>query len=236
MTFSLVGRCARTGAIGMVVTSSSVCVASRCAWVRAGVGAVASQNLTDPGLGSLGLALLERGLPVDTVRDMLVSSDPHADYRQLMVLDARGHSAVFTGSAALPTHAVAQGADCAAAGNMLRATEVPAAMVRAFEQQSELDLPERLLAALEAGLAAGGEVRELRSSGVLVAEDLDWPTVDLRVDCATHPLSDLRALWDIYKPLKDGYVSRSHSPHIAVLPPQVSAPDLNTPQSKGEQA
>jgi uncharacterized Ntn-hydrolase superfamily protein len=216
MTFSLVTRCAETGAFGMIVTSSSICVASRCAWVRAGVGAIATQNLTNPALGNIGLDLLAQGIPAAKVLDALQRIDPQPDYRQLSVIDARGDTAVFTGAAALPTVASARGLNCAAAGNLLASNDIPAAMVAAFEA-SHAPFAERLLDAADAGLAAGGEVRVLRSAGLLCAQTEPWPETDLRIDCADAPLSALRELWTMHAPLRDGYVSRAHAPQLTVV-------------------
>ncbi|EJN02708.1 DUF1028 domain-containing protein [Herbaspirillum sp. YR522] len=230
MTFSIIARCARTGMLGMAVTSSSLCVASRCAWTRAGAGVVATQNLTDPGLGVLGLDLLEHGLPAAAVLDMLVRADPQSAYRQLLVLDTQGRTAHFTGARALPTHAYALGVDCAAAGNMLADSGVPQAMIAGFAASADLPLAERLLRALEQGLAAGGEERELRSAGVQVAHALKWPVVDLRVDGQDRPLQALRALWQLYEPLQDGYVSRASAPQDYVLAP--AAPASTTEASR----
>ncbi|MFL9924443.1 DUF1028 domain-containing protein [Herbaspirillum lusitanum] len=228
MTFSIVGRCARTGMLGMAVTSSSLCVASRCAWTRAGTGVIATQNLTDPGLGPLGLDLLAHGRPASTVLEMLVRADPQSGHRQLLVLDAQGRTAHFTGAQALPTHGFSLGQDCAAAGNMLANDAIPQAMVETFTATAELPLAERLLRALERGLAEGGEERELRSAGVQVAHTLNWPVVDLRIDGQNQPLTALRALWHLYEPLQDGYVSRASAPQNYVLAP---APAKSAPAS-----
>ena len=121
MTFSLTARCAQTGMFGVVVTSSSVCVAARCAWVRGQVGAVASQNITDPTLGHLGLDLMARGMSAPATLKALVSSAPHIAFRQLVLIDAQGRTAVYSGARTLGRHATVQGQDCAAAGNLLNA-------------------------------------------------------------------------------------------------------------------
>lgn len=217
MTFSIVARCERSGQFGMAVTSSSVCVASRCAWTRAGVGVIATQNLTDPGLGPLGLQLLAQGRNAGQVLAMLVAGDPGQAYRQLQVMDRNGQIAQHTGASALPTVASAQGRDCAAAGNLLAHTGVPQAMVAAFEAAIEQPLAQRLVLALQAGLAQGGEERVLRSAGVQVCDTQHtWPVVDLRVDDQPRPLDALAALWAVYEPLMPGYVSRAAQPHLYV--------------------
>ncbi|ALM85986.1 DUF1028 domain-containing protein [Bordetella sp. N] len=217
MTFSIVGYCERTGQVGMAVTSSSVCVASRCAWTRGKVGVVATQNLTDPGLGPLGLDLLERGRAPHEVLDMLRTGDSGRDYRQLQVMDAQGQVAQHTGSSCLPTIAMAHGRHCGAAGNLLANTNIPAAMITAFEAEADLPLAARLLRALRAGLEQGGEVRELYSAGLQVSSDLSWPIVDLRVDGQWRPLDALEGLWKDYEPKMAGYISRASAPQLAVV-------------------
>lgn len=217
MTFSIVARCERTGQMGMAVTSSSVCVASRCAWARAGVGVVATQNLTDPGLGPIGLELLAQGRSAQQTLNMLVAGDLGQAYRQLQVIDHNGRIAQHTGAQALPTVAGAVGRNCAAAGNLLANTQVPTAMVRAFEAHDGKQLAVRLLAALHAGLEQGGEVRVLRSAGLQVVDTQNWPIVDLRVDDSPNTLSALNALWAVYLPLMPGYISRATAPDLAVV-------------------
>lgn len=217
MTFSVVARCERTGQFGMAVTSSSVCVASRCAWTRSGVGVIATQNLTDPGLGPLGLELLAQGRNAEQVLAMLVVGDPGQAYRQLQVMDREGRVAHHTGASALPTVASARGRCCAAAGNLLANAGVPQAMVAAFEAAPDQSLAKRLLLALHAGLAQGGEERVLRSAGVQVSDSHSWPVVDLRIDDQPRPLEALEALWAVYEPLMSGYVSRAAAPHLYVV-------------------
>ena len=215
MTFSLLGRCPRSGEFGVVVTSSSPCVASRCAWARAGAGAVASQNITNPALGDLGLDLLARGLDAARVRDMLVQADAHPDYRQLTVLGASGEGAHHSGSRTLGTWATAMGEDCIAAGNILASEGVPRAMCEAFAGLPDAILVERLLAALEAGERAGGEEGPVRSAGLKLVDTLVWPTVDLRVDWHDAPIAELRRVWNAYGPQAADYRQRAVDPSLA---------------------
>lgn len=217
MTFSIVAKCERTGQMGMAVTSSSVCVASRCAWAKAGTGVIATQNLTDPRLGPIGLELLAQGRNAQQVLDMLVAGDPGQAHRQLQVLDHTGATAQYTGASALPTVASTAGKNCAAAGNLLANTGIPQAMVEAFEQHTDAPLAARLLAALQAGLAQGGEVRVLRSAGLQVVDSQNWPIVDLRIDDQPQTLDALAQLWATYERLMPGYISRASAPHLAVV-------------------
>lgn len=211
MTFSLVARCARTGQFGMAISSSSPAVAARCAHVRAGVGAVASQNITDPALGPLLLDTLERGLPAERALASVTEGRPFIDFRQLLVVDRDGRTAIHSGSEVLGTWGEARDLDCAAGGNLLAAPDVPARMVAAF-QASTGHLGDRLMAALEAGLAAGGEAGPVHSAGMKLADKLAWPLVDLRIDWSDTPIQDLRAAWNVYRPQMAAYVQRALDP------------------------
>src|SRR4051794_30184378 len=125
MTFSLVGYCERTGMVGTAVSSSSPAVAARCAHARAGAGAAASQNVTDPSLGRLLLDLLASGLPAPEAISQLVASTPQAAFRQLTCVDAAGRVASYSGERTLGRHATAEGEGCVAAGNLLADEGVP---------------------------------------------------------------------------------------------------------------
>jgi uncharacterized Ntn-hydrolase superfamily protein len=211
MTFSISARCNETGMFGIAISSSSPAVAARCAHVRAEAGVVASQNVTDPALGIRGLELLATGQSAQEVVDALVASTPFADFRQLAIVDRRGDTAGFSGKGALGIHAIAKGRQCIAAANLLADHSVPEHMVKAFEQSTGL-LPARLLAAMKAGLDAGGEAGPVYSAGVKVMRDLAWPIVDLRVDWAEHPIEKLHDIWDVYAPQMEDYVRRAVAP------------------------
>jgi uncharacterized Ntn-hydrolase superfamily protein len=216
MTFSITGRCASTGMLGLAVTSSSVCVASRCAWARAGVGAVASQNITDPSLGPRALDLMAEGLDAAAALRRIVETAPHIAYRQLALIDRAGRTAHHSGANTLGRHAVVEGRDCVAAGNLLVQPDVPAAMAAAFEQAAGEHLAERLIRGLEAGLAAGGEEGPVKSAGVLVVHELDWPLVELRQDWREEDvIPALRKAWQAYAPQIDDYVTRALDPSAA---------------------
>lgn len=214
MTLSLVGRCPETGMLGGAITSSSICVASRCLFTRAGVGAALTQNVTDPTLGGRMLDLLAAGADANTVVSQVVAEASHIAWRQLVLLDSAGRSALHTGDKALDRHASAQGNQCAAAANLLANEQVPQAMVTAFEQSSG-HLALRLLTALEAGIAAGGEEGPVRSAGVQVVDQASWPIVDLRVDWDDDPIPKLRTIWNEYQPQLTPYVTRALNPEAA---------------------
>lgn len=214
MTFSLVARCARTGQFGMVISSSSPAVAARCAHVRAGVGVVASQNVTDPDLGALVLDQLALGLPAAGALAAVVRDRAFIDYRQLLVVDAAGGRAIHSGQQVLGVWGEAQGMDCAAGGNLLADAGVPAAMVAGFEAATG-HLGDRLMAALQAGLGAGGEAGPVHSAGMKIADKLAWPLVDLRMDWHDAPIAALAEAWAVYRPQMAAYVQRAVDPRVA---------------------
>jgi uncharacterized Ntn-hydrolase superfamily protein len=215
MTFSIAARCARTGMFGVAVSSSSPAVAARCAHARAGVGAVASQNITDPSLGSRALDLMRLGASASQAIEALRSSTDYMQYRQLLVVDARGQSAIHTGADALGVRSEARDENVACGGNLLADTGVPAAMVAAF-LASEGHLGERLLVAMRAALKAGGEAGPVHSAGLQLVDKVSWPVADLRVDWTEGcPITELSAIWDIYKLQLDAYVTRALNPEAA---------------------
>ncbi|HEX5188975.1 MAG TPA: DUF1028 domain-containing protein [Streptosporangiaceae bacterium] len=215
MTFSLVGRCGRTGRLGVAVTSSSPAVAARCAWARARTGAVATQNVTDPALGSRVLGALAAGEPAASALAEVLATAPHAEFRQLAVIDAAGRTASHSGARTLGRYGARSGHDCLAAGNLLAGDGVPAAMVHAFEQHPADDLAGRLLAALRAGVGAGGEEGPVRSCGLLVVDQVAWPVTDLRVDWHDDPVGELARLLAIWLPQEADYVKRAVDPTAA---------------------
>lgn len=214
MTFSLVARCAETGQVGMAISSSSPAVAARCVHVRAGVGAVASQNITDPALGPMVLDRLEAGMGAYAALEAVTAGRAFVEYRQLLVVDGSGATAVHSGAQVLGVWGEARGSGCAAGGNLLANPDIPGAMVRAFEAVTG-HLGERLMQALEAGLAAGGEAGPVRSAGLMVADRLAWPLIDLRIDWAEDPIGMLRAAWGVYAPQMQAYVQRAENPTSA---------------------
>ena len=214
MTFSISARCPETGMFGIAISSSSPAVAARCSHVRAKAGVVASQNITDPGLGLRGLDLLATGMSAQDVVDNLVASTEFSDFRQLAVVDQQGDTAVFSGQGVLGSFAMSRGAQCVAAGNMLADVAVTDVMVRTFEA-TVASFPDRLLTAMRAGLAAGGEAGPVYSAGLKVMRDLEWPLVDLRVDWAENPIDRLQEIWEVYAPQMEDYVRRAVAPSAA---------------------
>ncbi|WP_250536794.1 DUF1028 domain-containing protein [Caballeronia sp. AZ10_KS36] len=216
MTFSIVGRCDKTGQLGIAISSSSIAVGARCPWLRAGVGAVATQNVTLPALGPQILDLLadKRLAPAEALQQALDANE-WREYRQVTVIDAQGRTAFFSGKEALGTHHAVAGDQCVAAGNMLAGTHVIEAMPPAFAQADGL-LADRLLAAMQAAMAAGGEAGPVHSAALKIVSDLSWPLVDLRVDWADDdPIGKLRDLWTAYAPQMKDYVTRALNPTAA---------------------
>jgi uncharacterized Ntn-hydrolase superfamily protein len=212
MTFSLAGRCERTGAFGAVIASASAAVAARCVAVRAGAGAVCSQSTTDPRLREALLEAMAGGVAAGDALADLVGRAPDIAYRQLAAVDAAGHSAGYSGELALGEAAHICAAGAAAAGNLLADPGVPAAMLAAFTERAGESLGDRLIAALQAGLAAGGEVSPVRSAGMLIAETEPWPVTDLRVDWHTDPVGELAGLWQLWQPQARLYIRRALRP------------------------
>jgi len=215
MTFSLITRDPRTGAFGIVLSSSSPAVSARCAHLAPGIGAVASQNVTNPALGIRGLKLLGQGLGAKRVIAGLVSAERFPAYRQLAVVDRDGEVATFEGAAMLGAHSVAEGTACVAAGNLLASPDVPAAMVAAYEASTARTFEERLLDGLRGAVAAGGEAGPVRSAGLAVVEDVEWRVTDLRVDDHDAPLAELERLLGVWLPQKADYRTRGIDPTAA---------------------
>ncbi len=212
MTFSLVARCRDTGMFGVAISSSSPAVAARCSHARAGVGAVASQNVTDPRLGPLTLDLMAAGKSAaDAIADMRRQSQ-YIAYRQVLAIDAKGTTAIHSGENSLGIWTQAQGEDVASGGNLLANDGVPRAIVEGFEASTG-HLGDRLIAALQAGLQAGGEAGPVHSAGMLLVDKVPWPVADLRCDWTEEcPVIAIANAWRIYKPQLADYVQRALDP------------------------
>lgn len=216
MTFSIVARDISGGTVrfGVAASSSSPAVAARVAHLRPGVGAAASQNITDPRLGGRLLdGLAGHGDPGRALAETTAAT-PDIEYRQLTVLGRTGPGATYSGAKTLGTHGSATADGAVAAGNMLANDRIPQAIVDAFAASTG-ELEQRLVAALRAGLAAGGEEGPVRSAGVVVVSDVDWPVTDLRVDWADDPVDRLAELLDVWLPQRDDYVTRALAPSSA---------------------
>ncbi|ASJ73916.1 DUF1028 domain-containing protein [Granulosicoccus antarcticus] len=216
MTFSIAARCKDTGMFGMAVSSSSPAVAARCVFARAGVGAVASQNITDPSLGERVLDLMALGASAKEALAIVSSSTKHIEYRQLSAVDAQGRTASFSGQHTLGVFAAANAQDVVCAGNLLSSTEIPALMLESFVESSGY-LVDRLLSAMSVAMRAGGEAGPVHSAGLLLVDKVSWPVASLRVDWheAGAPIKELKKLWKVYAPQLDDYVARAQNPTAA---------------------
>jgi len=202
--------------LGAIVTTSSIAVGSRCAFAAAGIGAALTQHTTDPRLGPLMLDQLRRGYTAEQAIGAAVGGTPLSDWRQLAVIDNQGRTASYSGASVKPERAEVHGRDCVALANIVRSGTVPAAMVKAFEAEPDAPLALRLINALEAGDAAGGEFKPLMSAGLIVAYRELFPYVDLRVDSDADPIKTMRRLWGEYEPVADTFVARAVHPASVV--------------------
>lgn len=212
MTFSLCARLPESGAFGSVICSSSPAVAARCQWIRAGVGVVCTQNVTNPALGTIALDALALGQDAADALAVALASDRHPSYRQLVVVGADGRPAASSGADTLGIHADWAGEHAAAAGNLLASAEVITALYAGYHDSTAGTLEGRLLDGLEHALRAGGEDRPVRSAGLVVTADVPWPVTDLRIDWHDDPVAALRELWLVWQPVKADYRARAVNP------------------------
>ncbi|MCQ0970482.1 DUF1028 domain-containing protein [Paracoccus sp. TK19116] len=215
MTFSIIGHCRDTGMFGVAISSSSPAVAARCSFARAGVGAVATQNVTDPRLGPHALDLMAKGAAPAEALAILERSGAHMAYRQVLAVGRSGESAIYSGTQVLGMWSEAQDRDTAAAGNLLADAGVPEVMVQHFGASAG-HLGARLVGALRAGLDAGGEAGPVHSAGLLLVDRQSWPLAELRIDWADDcPIAALERAWEVFQPQMDDYVTRALDPRAA---------------------
>ena len=214
MTYSIAALDEKTGAFGLAVSSSSPAVAARCAHVRASVGAVGTQNITDPRLGPRGLDMMASGASAKEAIEILKATHEHIAFRQLIAIDGKGRTAAFSGANVLGKNAYALAQGAVSAGNLLAGEHVPQAVLDGFAKATG-PFPERIVKAMRAGLDAGGEEGPLHSVGLLVVDKVSWPVVDLRVDWHDDPIGELERLWKVYEPQMDAYVTRALNPSAA---------------------
>jgi uncharacterized Ntn-hydrolase superfamily protein len=204
VTYSIVARDATTGEIGVAVQSHWFSVGTVVTWAEAGVGAVATQSFAEPAYGPQGLSLMKLGLSASTALAALVSADAGQARRQVAMVDAQGEVAVHTGDGCIAHAGHVTGKGVSAQANMMRSADVWPAMLAAYET-ADAPLPDRLMAALDAGEAAGGDVRGRQSAAMLVvpasSSSQPWRdrVVDLRVDDNPDPLGELRRLVTVHR-------------------------------------
>jgi len=213
-TFSLVGRCDRTGMFGIAIATSEMAVGSRCIHVAPGAGAIVTQASTNPRLGHLGLNLLRSGFSAARVLQDIAASDQFVERRQLGALDATGLAAARTGAENKPWAGHRVERNVVVAANMVAGPGVADAMLAGFQKSPDRPLWERLLGALEAGKAAGGQPNGEVSGGLYVVDREPYAMVDLRVDLHPEPVAELRRLADAYFPLVEYYNMRPRDPNV----------------------
>ena len=217
MTFSLILRDPETGEFGSAISSSSPAVAARCLNLADGIGGANSQNVTDPRLGPKLIDELRAGRSAQEAVDAVVAAaDPATiDFRQLLVLDNQGRGAVFSGGRALGNFGDAVRENAVAGGNMLASLDVLDALVdTALSATGRIE--ERLYAALQAAVAAGGEEGPVHSAGLSVVSIAGWRVTDLRVDWVDDdPIGQLGRVLDEWLPQRDDYTNRGIDPSAA---------------------
>ncbi|MBO3269546.1 DUF1028 domain-containing protein [Hymenobacter defluvii] len=204
-TFSIVARDLKTGDMAVAVQSHWFSVGTSVSWGEAGVGVVATQSFTNKSFGPRGLALLKSGKTAQQALDALLAADESRDVRQVAILDAKGNVATHTGKKCIDEAGHVKGNQFSVQANMMLNNTVPAAMAKAYEQNAALPLAERVLAALDAAQAAGGDIRGRQSAALLMvrgtATEGPWADrlIDLRVDDAAEPLQELRRLLNLHR-------------------------------------
>ena len=197
MTWSIIARDARSGRIGIAVASRFFAVGALVPHIRPGAGAVATQAFINPHYGPRGLAMLERGFAADDVVRELTAADDGRDNRQLHVMDREGRFAAYTGAACIAWCGHETRETFSVAGNMLADPAVLPETIRVYEAEAALPFARRLVAAMHAGEAAGGDKRGRQSAALLIYDGEDYPLYDLRVDDHPDPLGELARLEEV---------------------------------------
>lgn len=204
-TYSIVARDVKTGELGVAVQSHWFGVGAVVCWAEAGVGAIATQAMVNKSYGPMGLQLMKDGIPANEALDRLLRDDQASDIRQVAMIDARGVIAAHTGSQCIDFADHYIGENFSVQSNMMLNNTVTKAMSKSFQQNDNLPLAERMLAALEAAQAAGGDIRGQQSAAILIVpgkssgRPWDDRLVDLRVDDHAAPLAELKRLLKVHR-------------------------------------
>jgi uncharacterized Ntn-hydrolase superfamily protein len=213
MTFSIVAHCPRTRMLGVAVATAVPAVGSICPYVKTGVGSVSTQSWVNPYLAIDALRMMEEGSSGPAALDAVMAADAAREVRQIGVVDAHGRSAAWSGNECTDWFGQIVEPHFAVQGNMLVSAATIEQMAKAFRASAELDLAERLMRAMEAGDAAGGDKRGRQSVALKVHHMEDYPLLDLRVDEHAHPVAELRRVFGIAKlqllPFVQGMPTRS---------------------------
>lgn len=213
-TFTAIGRCPRTGRMGISVTTGELAVGSRVPYVKPNIGVVATQASTDPRLGPLAISLLDLGYPADRIMAELEASDPFVERRQLGIIDRWGHTAVRTGSLNNAWAGHETGDGWIVMGNALVGAEVVESMAHVMYDSAEAELEVRLIQAIDAGTKAGGQPDGQRSAAIVVYENEGYGIINLRVDDHTDPMEALWRVFNKMHPLMPYYKERPDNPEI----------------------
>jgi uncharacterized Ntn-hydrolase superfamily protein len=215
MTWSIVAHEPATGAFAVAVTTCSFAVGANCPYVRSGVGAVSTQSLTNRYLGPAVLDAMDRGLAPAEAIEVALAPDEGRHLRQVHAVDRLGRTAAWTGRHCVTWCGERTTDHVSVAGNMLAGPDVVGATFDVFQARGDLELPERLMAALEAGEASGGDRRGKQSAAMLLTTTEDFPDLDIRVDDDTDPLPELRrllALWRRHWPSRKTWAPSKTKP------------------------
>ena len=195
MTWSIIARDATSGAFGVAIATRFFAAGALCPHAESGVGALSTQALVNPHYGAEGLKLLRAGVPAQEAVRRLIAPDEGREQRQLHVIDAAGGIGQHTGKSCIDWCGAISGNGFSVAGNMLASPRVIESTANTYEEKKELPFAERLLAALEAGEAAGGDKRGKQSAALLIHTTESYPQLSLRVDDHAEPLAELRRLY-----------------------------------------
>jgi len=194
LTWSIIARDRTTGQFGIAVATRFFAVGALTPHLKSGVGAIATQALINVFYGTDGLRLLDQGFSAKQVVAKVIAADSGRDHRQVHVIDARGTTAAHTGKSCVDWCGDLAGDDFSVAGNMLAGARVIEDTAAAYTKNAALPLPRRLIAAMRAGDAAGGDKRGKQSAALVICGQEEWPDLNLRVDDHAEPLAELERL------------------------------------------
>lgn len=213
MTWSIVAQDTRTGAFGVLCASKALAVGAVVPYGAGRTGVLATQAFANPFFGVDGLRMLQEGCSSQDVITTLAASDSGRDHRQIHLIDRDGRPAAYTGAACIDWSGSVAERHVSVAGNMLAGRQVVEATLHAYLAASDMDFDERLIVAMEAGEAAGGDKRGRQSCSIRIWTEAPFPSFDLRIDDHPEPLKELRRLWRLahqgYVPFQAALPSRS---------------------------
>lgn len=224
MTWSIVARDPETRSLGVIVTTKNFAVGNRVPFARSGVGAVATQSFVSPAFGPRTLDLLAHGVPVDEAVARAVAGDEGGAWRQLHAIDASGRTAAYTWEACIDWCGHLSGEGFSVAGNMLARAAVLDATAETYARGGRMPFAERLLAAMDAGEAAGGDKRGRQSAALVVCSTEDYADVDIRADDHEAPLAELRRLLGVYR--------TTFEPGMALMPTRANPAGIFDPDER----